>query len=181
MKIITIAGMILLLLCSFAIAENKPSLLYEGGIDSLIVNRNKFYIKLTDEVTGGCLPYPNKLKDKMEISLRKNGFQIEKNNNVLSNSINISIIGYKTSENSCAVHISVNLIFFVLMTVPNAEGKETIAPFTLNIGSHLLTGFKNNMQSRLEKYIIEYADQLYLEISRAKDKISEKFPYILKK
>jgi hypothetical protein len=165
-----------------ASAEEAPSLLFEGGTKALLVSMSEFAIVVSDQVTDGCLPSPTKLKDKMEIALRKNGFDIKKEAGYFTNDIGITALGYKIGESSCAVHLSVELLFQAVVNVPFSKnvqsGQETFAPFFYKVGSRMLTGPRYGMQARLEKQVTEYADELYLAISRAKDDVFSKFPTI---
>ena len=169
-------------LCGRSIADDAPSLIVEGGTKSLLVSKDEFSIQVSDQVTGGCLPFPNKLKDKMEISLRKNGFDIAKKANFFTNNIYITALGFKISESSCAVHLSAELIFPVVANVPFAEdepkGSKTLVPFIYKIGDVILAGERYSMQDRLSKTVTEFADKLYLDISRSKDDVFKKFPSI---
>ncbi len=173
MKRLTIALTLLFSLNGIASADDIPSLLIEGGVKSLLVSMDVFAIKVSDQVTGGCLPNPRKLKDKMEISLRRNGFGIVKKPGLFTNNILIAALGYKIGESSCAVYLSAELIFQILATVPFAGNvpkvNETFVPFVYKIGGVILTGGRHSMQSRLEEQVTEFADKLYLDISRAKD------------
>jgi len=163
-------------------AEDKTTLLFEGGVASLLATKNTFTIAVSDQVTGGCLQNPGMLKDKMEISLRKNGFHIKKEPDLSSNNIIITALGFKFGETSCAVHLSVNLIYNALVAVPyvtKAEyGYYTFAIYSYPVGSNLFTGDRYSMQGRLSKQVVEYADKLYLDISRARDETFKKFPSI---
>lgn len=165
-----------------AVAEDAPSLLLEGGLKSLIVNKYVFTIKVSDRVTDGCLPNPDKLKDKMEISLRKNGFGIANDPDMFTNDILITALGFSTGGSSCAVYVSAKLVFTTLINVPFSddvtEGNKTLVPYIYQFGSVILSGERYTMQSRLTKQVEEFADTLYLDISRARDDIYSKFPSI---
>ncbi|AUZ83801.1 hypothetical protein [Methylophaga nitratireducenticrescens] len=178
-KLITV----FVLLFSFneiAIAEDGPELLFEGGINSLLATRDAFSITVSDQVTDGCLPNPGQLKDKMEIALRKNGFGIEKGTAFFTDKILITALGYKISDSACVIHLSVDLIFPTNISVPLAiigpEGDSTFVPYTYQIGDNLLKSIRSSMQGHLNKQVTEYADKLYLDISRARDDIFTKFP-----
>lgn len=60
--------------------------------------------------------------------------------------------------------------------VPN--GNETIVHYVHDIASSLLTGSKKDMMERLQNKVSGNADTLFLDISRARDKIFTKFPEI---
>ena len=49
-------------------AETNASMLYDGDVNALLVDKDTFYVKVVDEVTGGCLPKPDQLKQSMEAS-----------------------------------------------------------------------------------------------------------------
>jgi len=182
MKKTIIAFALLFLFNGIAIAEDALSLLTEGGVKSLLVSKEVFVIQVNDQVTGGCLANPGKLKDKMEISLRKKGFGIAKESGFLTNNIIINAVGFKIGESLCAVHISAELIFATVINVPFADnvpkGNETFVSFVYHIGNVIFTGERNSMQSRLSKQVAEFADKLYLDISQSKDDIFTKFPSI---
>lgn len=177
---------ILLVLLPFptlVVADNGPSLFLEGSIGSLIALRDNFFIEYSDQVSGGCLAQPSKMKDKMEIVLRQNGFSIAVEESVLPNKITITALGFAMNSSSCAVHLSADLVFWSSVVVPYAQtvpdGPHTLTPITYSIGSLILTGSKNSMQERIEAEVKEFAESLYLNISRAKDDVKKKFPQIL--
>ncbi|MES9868071.1 MAG: hypothetical protein ABW149_00015 [Sedimenticola sp.] len=182
MKRLFIVLSLIFLFNSIATAEDKPILLFDGGIKALLVGKDTFAIRVSDQVTGGCLPAPEKLKDKMELSLRRNGFGIIEEPDFFANYILITALGYKNNDSSCAVHISSDLIFQTAINVPYASGNpnenQTLVRFPYNLGGSIMTGDKYSMQSRLEKQVSEFADKLYLDVSRARDEIYKKFPNI---
>ena len=167
-----------------AIAEDKkPNLLWEGGAESLIAWKDNFSIEIIDQVGGGCLPKPTRLKDKMEISLRQSGFKIANEDDFLPPVIRIIALGYSTGNESCVVHVESTLTFYIVTNVPFAydvpSGKETFVPYIYPIGSFLFTGPKTDMQDRIEKQVKDFGDKLYLKISRAKDHVAKNFPEII--
>lgn len=163
-------------------AQSESSLLFAGGTQSLIATRDTFAIELSDQVTGGCLPDPSALKDRMEVSLRKNGYKINSESNLFSDDIRITALGYKVGEDSCVVYLSASLNFLVGMNVPFAHniasGHLTMAPFIHYFGGTLLSGEQSSIHKRLSDQVSEYADRLFLDISRARDAIFVKFPSI---
>ena len=168
---------------SWVLAEDEPSLLLEGSLGSLIALRDNFTIEYSDQVSDGCLPQPSKMKDKMELVLRQNGFSISTEESWLPNRITITALGFATNSSSCAVHLSADLVFWGSVVVPFAQtvpnGPNTLAPITYPLGSYIFTGGKSSMQERVEKQVKEFGENLYLSISRAKDDVKKKFPQIL--
>ena len=190
MRIYTIIMSALLILPSLSMAEDEPSLLedepsllIEGSYWSLIALRDNFTIEYSDQVSDGCLPQPSKMKDKMELVLRQNGFSIATEEPVFPNRILITALGFATSASSCVVHLDTDLVFWGNVAVPFAQtvpsGPTTFALIPYPMGNIILTGSKNGMQERVEKQVQEFGESLYLEISRAKDFIKKKFPQIL--
>lgn len=174
---------VLMIMPGCALAEDKPSLLLEGSLGSLIALRDNFTIDYSDQVSDGCLPQPSRMKDKMELVLRQNGFSIATEEPLFSNKITITALGFATNSSSCAVHLSADLVFWGSVVVPYAQtvpnGPNTFAPITFPMGSYILTGGKSSMQERVEKQVKEFGENLYLSISRAKDDVKKKFPEIL--
>lgn len=164
-------------------SEEPVSLLIEGGIEAILALKDDFYIEVDDQVDDGCLPQPSRLKDKMEISLRQNGYSIESERSLLGNNITISALGYGTGDDSCAIVLRAALSFYNLVTVPYSttvpSGQNTLAPIEYQIGSAIFTGGKNGMQSRLEEKTAEFGNDLFLKISRSKDLVQESFPEII--
>lgn len=162
--------------------EKAPTIFRDGGKNSLVAAIDTLAIEVHDGVTGGCLPNPSILKDKLEIKLRKNGFKIEDDPKKAYDTVYVEIIGYKMGNSSCVVHASANLYSYSLVRVPHAPENDnmTVASIRHYIGGMLLSGDKYSMQSRLEKQVDEYADKLYLNVSRAKDDTFGKFPSIKK-
>lgn len=171
------------LIPNLALAEDSPSLLLEGGMGSLVALRDNFFIEYNDQVSDGCLPQPSKMKDKMELVLRQNGFSIAAEKMFFPNVINITALGFGTNNYSCAVHVEAKLIFYANVAVPYAQdmndGSTTFAPVTYKFGGTMLTGGKNGMQGRVEETVKEFGDNLYLQTSRFKDALADKFPEIL--
>jgi hypothetical protein len=163
--------------------EEEPTLVLEGGMGSLLALRDNFTIEYSDQVSDGCLPQPSRMKDKMEISLRQNGFSIATEEGWFPNKILITALGFGIGNASCAIHLKANLEFWASVVVPYAQtvpsGNKTLAPITFDLGSIILTGNINGMQGRVEKQVKEFGDGLFLTISRAKDRIKEDFPQIL--
>ncbi len=178
-----LALVVLILSPTWVVAEDSPSLLLEGSLGSLIALRDNFFIEYSDQVSDGCLAQPSKMKDKMEIVLRQNGFSIAAEESFLPNKITITALGFATNSSSCAVHLDANLVFWGSVVVPYAQtvpdGPNTLAPITFPIGSVILTGSKSSMQERIETQVKEFAENLYLSISRAKDDVKKKFPQML--
>lgn len=169
---------------SVAISEEPPSLLLEGDIQSLLAFKDDFQILINDQVTGGCLPQPSRLKDKMEIALRQNGFKISKTKEFqyFTNKVSLLAIGYKTDSDLCIAYFETTLLFPSEVTVPYADeipsGNKTISTISYNIGRSVLSGPKHNMQSRLENTVKNHGEKIFRDISRAKDFVKEKFPEI---
>lgn len=163
--------------------ENAPTVFRDAGRNALIAPIETLSIQVNDNVTGGCFPNPSKLKDKLEIKLRKNGFKIENDPKKGYAIISVNLSGYKLSGNSCVVNISADLHSVAFTRVPYAPENDNMTVINIShyIGSYLLTGDRYSMQSRLEKRAEEYGDTLYLNISRAKDDTFDKFPSIQKR
>ena len=168
---------------NWVVAADDPSLFIEGSLGSLIALRDNFFIEYSDQVSDDCLAQPSKMKDKMEIVLRQNGFSIAAEEPFLLNNIIITALGFATNSSLCVVHLSADLVFGSSVVVPYAQtvpgGPNTLAPVTYPVGSILLTGSKSSMQERVEAQVKEFAESLYLSISRAKDDVKKKFPQIL--
>lgn len=171
----------LLLTISKVSLSAPPNLLLDGGLAAHLSTKNNFAIQVDDEVTGGCLPNPNTLKDKLEIGLRRNGFSINENNPLVP-TIYISALGYKTSTtDSCAVVLTYLINFYVVTYVPYADNDPpgtTLTLYQYPAYQELLTGPRSQMQSRLEAVSLTAADNIYLDISRSRDEIFKKFPNI---
>ncbi|MDF0535942.1 hypothetical protein PY479_16865 [Shewanella sp. A32] len=166
---------------NLSMAEDEPSLLMEGGLASLIAFRDSFTIEYSDQVSDGCLPQPSRMKDKMELAIRQNGFSIS-TESILANKIKVTAMGFSTNASSCVISLQAELEFWANVVVPFSQtvptGSNTLAPITYDFGTVILTGNKNGMQERVENQVKEFGDDLYLRISRAKDYISKKFPQI---
>ncbi|MGB6103282.1 MAG: hypothetical protein WBF88_05470 [Pusillimonas sp.] len=151
-----IALIVLLAACAGLALAQSPNDLVDGGTNALLATKQAFSISVNDEVTGGCLPRPNHLKDALEVSLRKNGFEIASDvpfgNEIVINALGY---GYGANESLCAVTASVRLDFLVLVGVPhtviNNTAKDTIATFLVPVDTVLLTGPKNGIKRGLRK------------------------------
>ena len=160
----------------------QPNLLFEGGNSAILATRHNFFIKYDDEVTGGCLPRPSRLRDKLELEMRRNGLLMSEKKSTLNDTLTLSALGFKVGRGYCAVTLTLTLESWVGVRVPYAQGNPsgelTLVPMQFIVGQYLLTGTRRSMQKRLEKVAAELGDTLYLQISRSRDKIFRKFPTI---
>lgn len=172
----------LIALCLSATAQADPADFFvEGGVYALLATRQSFSISVSDQVTDGCLPQPLRLKDRLEVSLRKVGFDIT-DEVPFSNDLSITVLGYSTSSTTCAVSSYMSLSFPISVIAPFAQdisgGSTTFTRYDFTFNHVLMTGQKSDMQSRLEKWATDGGDELYLTISRARDETFQKFPSI---
>ena len=162
--------------------KEEPSLLLEGGNAAILATRERFYISYSDEVTGGCLPKPSRLRDKLELSMRRNHLGIVTEKQGLHDTLHLSALGFKAGRGYCAVSLTLTLESWLPVMVPYAKGRSggdiTMVPWQFIVGQYLLTGRRGSMQRRLEKVAMELGDKLYLQIARSRDEIFSKFPYI---
>ncbi len=165
-----------------ASAPQGHNLLLEGGNAALLATRSRFYITYKDKVSGGCLPKPSRLRDKLELAMRRNHLQITAKKGGLADSLELSALGFKAGRGYCAVSLTLTMESWVPMKVPyaqgNPDGEMTLVPYQFVVGQYLLTGKRSGMQKRLEKVATELGDQLYLQISRSRDEIFRNFPMI---
>lgn len=176
-------SILMLSLYTLPVAASETSLLIFGGATVHLATKDKFHVAYSDQVTGGCLPRPARLKDKLEATLSKHGFGIAEDKRAAGNLITINALGYRYSGNTCLVHISAELEYFAATTVPYAgtvsEGNTTFAPLSHKIGATFLTGHKSSMQGRLEKLASNFGEDLFVDISNAKGLIQKHFPQII--
>lgn len=177
-------GLALMAHSLLAFADEKgPAPLWKLGMDGSIWLITKVAIAVNDEVTDGCLPNPGRLRDKAELALRQNGFSVASEKDYIGPDLYISAIGYTTSPATCAVWISGELRTMGLAMVPHAEHRgtnnHTLIVQRSTLGGYILTGSKNDMQARLEKHAKDLAEELYLRVSRARDRIQREYPDIL--
>lgn len=184
MKCVVAFVLAFIVLPGFAEADESPSLLFSGGIQSLIWNRDDFYIDYSDQVTDGCLPQPSRMKDSMELVLRQNGFSISSEDSPFKNKIFITALGYGAGSGSCLVTVRAKLLFVANVSVPFSktlqDESHTFITIPYEFGDVVLSGNKSSMQRRVETSIKEFGENLYLDVSRSKDEISEKFPDIVR-
>lgn len=183
MKCVVVFVLAFTMLTGLAEADEAPSLLFSGGIQSLIWNRDNFYIDYSDQVTDGCLPQPARMKDSMELVLRQNGFSISSEDSIFKNKIFITALGYGTGTGACLITVNAKLLFMAHVSVPFSENlkdeSHTFITVPYEFGDVILSGNKSSMQRRVETSIKGFGEKLYLDISRSKDEISEKFPDIV--
>ena len=163
-------------------AETNATMLYDGGPNALLVDKNTFYVTVKDEVTGGCLPKPNQLKLKMERSLKNNGFEIVENGkNPFIPEVHISTLGFKINS-MCVVDLTVNILFPIIVKVPNASnvpsGNQTYVTYNYDIGRYIANYRRPQMQGQLNKIVQGFGDKIYMKIAKSKDDIFVKFPSI---
>lgn len=163
-------------------AETSANMLYDGGSSAMLVDKDTFYVKVLDEVKGGCLPKPNQLKRSMETSLRNNGFKVlDNDNDYMIPEVHISTLGFRINR-MCVVDFTVSILFPVVAEVSNAKnvpsGNRTLIIYNYDVGRHLFNYPKRSMQKTLNKYVKQYGDKIYMSIAKSKDKIFTKFPSV---
>ena len=162
-------------------AERNATMLFDGGLNTLLVDQKSFYVSVTDEVTGGCLPKPDQLKSSMESSLKNNGFEVLKKNSSQTTEVHISTLGFRING-MCVVDFTVNIYFPILIHVPHADkvpsGNKTYTGYNYSVGRHIFNYRRNQMQKKLNKTVKSYGDKIYMSIAKAKDDIFTKFPSI---
>ncbi len=162
-------------------AEKSPNMLYDGDINALLLDKNTFSVKVVDEVTGGCLPKPDQLKQSMEASLRNNGLKVVDKASYYIPEVYISTLGFRING-MCVVDFTVTLRFPIVAEVPYAQnvpsGNRTLIKYNYDVGRHIFNYDKRRMQKTLNKYVKQYGDKIYMGIAKAKDKMYTKFPSI---
>ena len=164
----------------FLNAETNTTMLYNGGVNALFVDMKTFYVSIDDEVTGGCLKNPAKVKLEMEKALIKKGFKIVDNNkNPFIPEIRISALGFKLNA-MCVVDLSSTLSFYLIAEVPHANdvpsGNRAYIRYNYDMGRSIFNYRRHQIQGQLNKVARNHADKIYMKISRAKDKIFVDFP-----
>ena len=161
--------------------DTNATLLFDGGINALLVDKKAFTVTASDEVTGGCLPKIGKIKETMEQSLKNNGFEIVDDPSALTPEIRIVALGFM-NNGSCSVTLLTNLNFYIAAKVPAAANlpgaNETILNYSYPIEMQIVNSPRSRMQAMLIEATKENANKVYMAISRAKDIIFEKFPQI---
>ena len=162
-------------------AETNASMFYDGDVEALLVDKDTFYVKVVDEVTGGCLPKPDQLKRSMESSLKNNGIKVLDKGNYMTPTVYISTLGFRING-MCVVDFTVSLLFPIVAEVPTAKnvpsGNRTIVRYSYDVGRHLFNYQRRRMQKTLNKYVKQYGDKIYMKIAKSKDKIYAKFPSV---
>ena len=163
-------------------ADNNATFLYDGSDKSLFVDKDTFYVSVTDEVTGGCLPKPKKLKAAMEKALKNHGFKIVDNRkDPFIPEVSISTLGFKVNG-MCAVEMSVDIYFPIQVVVPVAvnvpSGNKTYVTYGYDVGSYIGNFRRHQMQKQLHKIAKKLSDRIYMKVSKSRDEIYAKFPSI---
>ncbi|KZK79983.1 hypothetical protein PsAD13_04974 [Pseudovibrio sp. Ad13] len=142
---------------------------YEQIAPAFMASVSKLRILIDDQVKDSCLPQPNQLKDKMEISLRKNGLSVVEDYTSDAR-VDITAFGYKT-DGSCVVHLETSVTFFTYAQIPNSkyvkENTSAFISYNIQFQASLLTG--PDMQYRLVQAVERHADSLSLEVLRARE------------
>lgn len=180
MKRLAVASCIFYMATSHA---QQPNMFFDGGEQAFLSTKHNFFITVLDQVKDGCLPRPSALKDKLEISLRRNGFLIESENKTFASTLVINALGYESGINMCAVSLRITIEYPIVAKVhhtnlSNANNSETLLIHRTQITHNLLTGPKTDIQERLENVTSSAGDNFFLMISRARDKIFTDFPEI---
>lgn len=158
--------------------EREKTIFLDAGYAPLIMNRTGYYLNVVDEVSDGCLPQPNRVKDKIEVAMRRNGLDII--DKTPFSVFRIHAMGYATSSTSCAVRLEASIKTYLLTSLESSTTKystgEFLVPTTFPVDSILLTGSKDGMQERIEEAAQDMSDRLYLDINRARDFVKKEFP-----
>lgn len=163
--------------------KNAHNFFLEGGWAAILATRHRFKIVYDDEVTGGCLPRPSRLRDKLELSLRRNNFEIVPSDEKgIYDELRLSALGFKAGTGFCAVSLVLSLGTWAPVTVPYAKGNPTgditMVPLRYEVGHYLVTWRKRGMQRKLEKTAVDLGDKLFLQVARSRDRIFRDFPVI---
>lgn len=165
-------------------SNESEAFILEAGWEAHLASIKSVSISVTDQVVDGCLPSPEIVKNKLEIGLRKNNFRIKDNTDKGSlHDINIHAIGFAVGgdKSLCVVNLTVSLNIHRAVTAYyawNVSDGQTFTPIAYTLTSGLMSGPKNGMQKRIESQAAAQADTLYLEVSRAQDKIFSRWPSI---
>ena len=175
-----------------ALSEDVETSLALQIMNPLLATIDTIYlIYVNDQVTDGCLPYPNKLKDAAEIGLRRNGFVLETNvdHSKIPNRARIYIeaVGSKV-KSICFAKIDIDVGMYretkVVWSKEPADiygdGQHVNVLVYHVIGGGVIIGPSDHIQSSMEKYVKNAMDDLFLDVSRARDHIFAKFPSIKK-
>lgn len=184
-----LAILILFILCQTVLAnENSLNIDPNYTLAALLASKRSFSISIDDQVTDGCLPFPKRLKDVFEASLRRDNFQII-NPTTFGDNIVITAIGGESQKGSCVVYLDANLYQTIFVRVPFTGEivndkivniRDGILRLPNIIGDRLLVQRKEIMQTKIEQVVSNFADDLYLKIMRARDLIYPDFPNMKK-
>jgi len=134
------------------------------GKDTLLYFQDGFDILIRGEVKGGCLPRPTNLKDKMETSLRKNGFDVGGGVVNPDPIIIITATGYLVDSQRCVVDIKATLQLQASLAVPftydvdSGKLQLTYIEYLEHIGGYLVNQDKVDMQLKLEQIAYNLGD-----------------------
>ena len=142
-----------------------------------------------DSVSDGCWRNPSNTLDAVELSFRRNKFGVNRGKreadgtttfeNSFLPTLEVGAVGYELSDTSCAVHITVELSSIVGINLPTPDGEERKTGLTyisLFQRSILMSGSKQDMQSRISEAAVECAESAMLEILRAQENLQKNYP-----
>lgn len=177
-----------ILLCfatiSTILSAEQPSVVVEGGADVLIFNIDEVGLQVNDDVVDGCLPRPSSVGAATEVALRRNNISASvETESSLRPTVYVSALGYSTSEYTCVIAFLMSLEIWSPVSVPysanlSEDMKTTIVPIKWQMYSTVLTGPKSDMQERIEREAEKGANNIFIEIDRAKDTVESQWPQL---
>jgi len=164
---------ILLIVClAFFYSNVAFALVHFGGkpyLKGFDFENDRVNISLVDSVKDGCMPRPNGVKDAFETELRRAGIKIKLPNISTKNFFTIDVLGFQLKDSpNCIYTFNVTLEQAVWVKPPQALESKMITPI---IWSYRYLGIhpKDELQKYLEDFARSIVNDLFLELSRAKD------------
>ena len=168
------------LLSGNTIAQNEWD--YKAAEALAITAADSVSVEVIDHVSGGCMQ-PDGLERAAEVQLRRNNIKLA--DNFWTPILSISAVGFGTSVNGqssgCVVSINVELKIMMRGVPVSIFPEPQISTFmqSIHLGGSLFTG--DPMQKRLEDFVQDQVDELFLKIQRSKDFLDKNHPGILEK
>jgi hypothetical protein len=181
MKWMLLIALISALLSGNTLAQNEWG--WEAAQALAITAADSVKVTVKDAVSGGCMR-PDGIERAAEVQLRRNNIKLA--DNYWTPMLIISAIGGRTTSKGgtdlgCSVAINLGLSIMIMgIPVPIDPAPEPFGYFSLIFSNETLF-VGDPMQKRLENWVQEQVDELFLEIQRSKDFLDKNHPGIREK
>ena len=152
----------------FSQVTTAASVLAKAFFGSFDFKNSVVYLSLGDQVKDGCLPTPAAIKNAWEVELRRLGFQVVSEWDPSYYEFSVLALGYAHNKTNCSVILE-SEVFSLWVNVTIHSRLTKYAPISLWEKLAILSGPKEDMQSRIRDKARDHVNEFFLAVSQAKD------------